>query len=263
MQYGEQDPYSCFMHFHEVHELIIFENINGRYFYSQGESALQSNDLVFTPGLETHNFECADGPKSWYIVQFLPTLLANKDMADVANMFAHGLHLRLSPEHVHIVQQQTQLLLQSYKESPLSCLSISLLKTLILWTAKHAQSVNVSNNSPIATSLGYEKLKPIIDLFRHRPNVELSLVQAAETCFISPAYFSRLFKRVFRCNYSQYSLQHKLYSAARLITQTEKSVTEISYELNFSSPSHFVAQFKKQFAATPKKYRSEIKTKSS
>lgn len=32
VNYDDEDPYSCFMHFHEVHELIVFEQIEGAFF---------------------------------------------------------------------------------------------------------------------------------------------------------------------------------------------------------------------------------------
>ncbi|MCF2949624.1 AraC family transcriptional regulator [Paraglaciecola aquimarina] len=256
--YKEQDTYTCFMHFHEVHEFIFFESITGQYFYSQGESVLEDNDIVFIPALETHNFDCADGEKSWYIIQFLPELFEHKDFLGVRELFNQALHLRLQPEHIAVIQQQLEWLHSCYLKDPHSALSLSLLKTLILWVAEFSYSVDLSHNQPIAKSQGFKKLQPIIDLFRHNPSVDLSLNQAAEKCYLSPAYFSRLFKSVFRCNYSEYNLKHKLYSAARMISQTEKSITEISYELHFSSPSHFIAQFRKQFSVTPKKYRNQI-----
>lgn len=256
--YSDKEPYSCFMHFHEVHELIIFNNISGRYFYSQGESGLRNNDLVFTPSLETHNFECSSGEKSWFIVQFLPAIFELEDMREVADRFVYGTHLRLTQEHVHIVKQQASWLETCYQQDPHGSLSLNLLKTLILWIAKHAEVVNAPNCRPFAISQNYQKLKPLMDIFRRQACVTLSLDEAAETCFMSPGHFSRMFKSVFRFSYSEYSLRHKLYSAARLISQTDKSITEISYELNFSSPSHFIAQFKKQFLITPKKYRRGI-----
>lgn len=261
VQYNESESYACFTHFHEVHELIIFENISGYYYHSLGESQLENNDLVFTPGLETHNFDCEKGAKSWYILQFLPSLFDNDDMQKVSELFNHGLHLRLPDEHVVVIQQQAHWLQKCYEQNPQSALALNLLKTLILWVAEHAVPVNAPNSRPVSYSPSYEKIKPIMDIFRHQSCVDLSLNQAAETCYMSPAHFSRLFKSVFRHSYSEYSLRHKLYSAARLLTQTDKSITEISYELNFSSPSHFIAQYKKQFLITPKKYRSETLSK--
>ncbi|RDV25251.1 AraC family transcriptional regulator [Alteromonas aestuariivivens] len=75
--------------------------------------------------------------------------------------------------------------------------------------------------------------------------------------YAKPAKEEQL-KQVFRCNFSEYVLRHKLYSAARMLSQTNQSTTQISYELNFSSPSHLIAQFKKQFSTTPRQYRDEL-----
>tara|TARA_R110000744_G_scaffold175333_1_gene294043 strand:- start:346 stop:1197 length:852 start_codon:yes stop_codon:yes gene_type:complete len=260
VQYQEDDAYSCFLHFHEVHEFIIFEEIDGCYYYNQGESKLIDNDIVFTPALETHNFELNKRPKSWYIIQFLPELFDGSEMQKASSLLQHGQHLRLQQKDIEIVQQMVKWLHQCYQDNPLSGESLMLLRLIILWVAEHSQAVKSPNSKPIASSVGYAKLSPAIDLFRQNKSVELTLTEAAELCHISPSHFSRMFKSIFRCNFSKYCLQHKLYSAARLISQTEHSITSISYDLNFSSPSHFIAQFKRQFNTTPYKYRLNVKT---
>ncbi|MBU2872085.1 helix-turn-helix transcriptional regulator [Colwellia sp. E2M01] len=259
VKYDQASSYSCFMHFHEVHELILFEQIEGKYFYSQGESELQNNDIVYTPALETHDFKLNQQQKSWYIIQFIPELFNDVELKKIAGKFERGQHLRLKGEHLAIVQSQVKWLHQSYLENPLSGISLTLLRLLILWIAEHANQVNPPNTLPIYSSVGYQKIAPVIDLFRQNSSVELTLVEAAEKCFMSPSHFSRLFKSIFRCNYSEYSLRHKLYSAARLISQTDRSITDISFDLYFSSPSHFISQFKKQFKVTPFNYRKNLK----
>lgn len=258
VQYKADDPYSCFMHFHEVHEFIIFEQIDGLYFYNKGESTLKDNDIVFTPALETHDFRLSDKPKSWYIIQFLPELFNADELQKISNLFTHGKHLRLDQKNINIVQQQVNWLHQSYNENPLSDKSITLLKLLILWIGENSTSVKGDNSVPITSSSTYEKLSPAINLFKGNEFVEITQIQAAELCHVSPSHFSRLFKHVFRCSFSQYCLRHKLYCAARLLSQSEKSITEISYELNFSSPSHFIAQFRRQFSYTPRQYRIKV-----
>ncbi|GLS83711.1 helix-turn-helix transcriptional regulator [Paraferrimonas haliotis] len=255
VDYGENDPYTCFMHFHEVHEIIIFEEIDGHYFFSQGESQLSNHDVVFTPALETHNFSLTRAQKSWYIIQFLPSVLDEPQFASIRNQFEHGVHWRLPRQKMNQLLQQTRWLYGAYQEEPTGIIGKSLLQLLLMWLAQYAQPVTTVAQ-PIRYSLGYEKLAPVVDKFRHRACVELSLVEAAALCHLSPSHFSRQFKKVFRCNYSQYQLRHKLYSAARLLSQSSKSITDISYELGFSSPSHFIAQFKRQFAQTPRAFRS-------
>ncbi|MCZ2721640.1 AraC family transcriptional regulator [Marinomonas sp. 15G1-11] len=258
ISYKARESYSCFMHFHEVHEFIIFDEIDGSYFYSQGESQLKDNDIVFTPALETHDFELSNKKKSWTIIQFLPEFLAENNLMKEASFLQFGIHLRLNKEQLANVQTQVKWLKDSYSIDPHSVMSLTLLKLLILWVVEHAKPVSHLHAQPITTSKGYERLAPVIDLFRHNTYVELSLVEAAELCHISTSYFSRLFKSIFRFNFSEYTVRHKLYSAARMLTQTNKSITEISYELEFSNPSHFISLFKKQFNITPKQYRNEL-----
>jgi len=258
ISYKADDGYSCFMHFHEVHEIIFFDNVDGRYFYSQGESALMDNDIAFTPMLETHDFELTAQDKSWSIIQFLPEFLDQQGLEKEAAFLQQGMHLRLPPEQLAIVQQQVAWLQESYQENPHSNKSLTLLKLLIIWLVEYAQPVMSTHSKPITLTKGYERLEPVINLFRHQAYVELSLIDAAKLCHVSPSYFSRLFKSIFRCNFSEYTVRHKLYSAARMLSQQNMSVTHISYELNFANPSHLIALFKKQFGTTPKKYRSEL-----
>lgn len=258
VNYRRDQPYTCFMHFHDVHELVFFENIDGSYFYNQGETELINNDIVFTPSLETHDFELTEQEKSWHIIQFLPEFIHDSNFAQAADFFKKGAHLRLSAEHLNEIQTQLKWLLTSYTKNPHGEKSATLLKLLLLSLVEYAQPVNSQNFQPIATHRGFAKMARIIKLFRQQQYVDLSLNEAAALCFLSPSYFSRLFKRVFRCNYSEYSIQHKLYSAARLLGQSQFSITDISYELNFSSPSHFIALFKKHFSVTPHKYRVQL-----
>lgn len=258
VSYGVSDQYSCFMHFHEVHELIIFQSVDGTYFYNQGQSKLQNSDIVFTPSLETHDFELQPGAKSWHIIQFLPEFLDSEDLTDARMFFQRGMHLRLSPQDMQSLSQQIQWLFESYQKDPHSELSISILKLLLLWLAEKSQSVKPIGMEPVRNTQNLQRLKPVIERFRKAASVNLSLEQAAELCHLSPSYFSRLFKSVFRCNYSEYVNQHKLYNAARMLSQTTKSITQVSYELEFSSPSHFIALFKRQFGMTPKKYQSQV-----
>lgn len=254
VNYRDNDPYSCFMHFHEVHELIVFEEIEGLFFYHQGESKLEDHDLVFTPALETHDFECSERRKSWYIVQFLPSFLEESGLKSAESFFKYGMHLRLEDTEKQRVQLIVSWLLESYQQNPFSERSENLLKLLLTCIADAAKPVKAPFTDTVMRPNNDARLEPILDLFRRSKSVDLSLNEAAALCHLSPSYFSRLFKSVFRYNYSEYGIRHRLYSAARLLSQGGYSVTDVSYELNFSSPSHFIALFKKQFGVTPKKY---------
>lgn len=258
VSYQKNDPYSCFMHFHEAHEFIIFDQIEGSYFYNLGEAQLQNNDIIFTPALEAHDFELSENAKSWHIVQILPEYFESADLVACENFFKHGMHLRIAEKEREEVQQLIQWLLASYQKDPLSQKSLTLLKLLVLWLAEHSQPVQKQAVATVNESAGYKKLLPVINHFRQNKQVDLTMVDAASLCFMSASHFSRQFKKVFRHSYSEYLLRHKLYQAARLLSTGNGSITQISYDLNFSSPSHFIAQFKKQFDSTPLQYQKSL-----
>ena len=258
VSYQENQPYSCFMHFHEVHEFIIFEEIEGSYFFNQGQSKLQSHDIVFTPALEAHDFELTNQAKSWHIVQILPEFFQNQGLTQCESLFSQGMHLRLPKQEIAHIKQQIKWLLASYQENPDSEMSRTLLKLLVLWIAEHADSVTSINSLTVQQSSEMKKLMPVIEKLRHDCVVELTMVQAAESCHMSPSHFSRQFKKVFRYSFTEYLLRHKLYLAARLLGVGKESITEISYNLNFSSPSHFIAQFKRHFGSTPLQYQKSV-----
>ena len=57
---------------------------------------------------------------------------------------------------------------------------------------------------------------------------------------------------------SEWLNNYVLLEAKKLLRSTDLSIQEISYDLNFSTPSHFGKFFKNQTGTTPKKFRDSI-----
>ncbi len=259
--YEKDAPYSCALHFHEVHEIIVFENIEGHFYYSKGESLLKDGDIVFTPALETHYFEVSPAAKSWYIIQFLPEMLNSEGLNQARERFMSASQYRFPPKDQRRLRRLVKWLEESYRENPFGEKSQALLKLLLIWISDSAEAIQPKSKTGAINPRISAKLKPVLDRFKDNDSVDLSLNAAAELCHLSPSYFSRVFKAIYRYNYSEYVLQHKLHRAARQLGQSGKNITTISYELNFSSPSHFIAQFKRYFGQTPKQYQQDLLVK--
>ncbi|MCL1065651.1 helix-turn-helix transcriptional regulator [Shewanella olleyana] len=260
VSYLQHDSYSCFLHFHQVHEFIFFEQIDGKYFYHQGETSLSDYEAVYTPSMESHNFALNSRAKSWYIVQFVPERLNDPALAEFSQILSSGLHLSFPAD----VQQRIHLLLSwllsEFSQHPKSQTCQQLFNSLVTMVCEYGQSRLSKQHTPLNVSNGYKKLAPLMALLKQNNCANLSLDQAAALCHLSPSYFSRVFKNHFRVPYSDYIIQHKLYSAARLLGQTNLSITDMSYDLGFSSSSYFIKQFKQHFGLTPHQYRRQLKT---
>lgn len=259
VSYLQHDAYSCFMHFHQVHEFIFFERIDGTYFYHQGESKLSDYEAVFTPAMETHDFELNPRSKSWYIVQFMPEQLNDPALKEFTELLKSGMHLSFCVE----IQQRLHCLLawmlSEYNQNPKSKTCKQLFNSLITLVCEYGKNGAATLNKPRSGLASFKKLTPIIEQLKTHNGINVSLEQAADMCHLSPSYFSRVFKKHFRVPYSDYLIQHKLYNAARLLGQTDISVTDIAYDLGFSSPSYFIKQFKFHFKVTPLQYRQQLR----
>ena len=66
------------------------------------------------------------------------------------------------------------------------------------------------------------------------------------------------FKHIYGETVYAYLLNYKLEHARRLLTTKKYNIAEVSFEVGYSTPSHFIAAFKKKYGATPKRYMSSL-----
>ena len=67
--------------------------------------------------------------------------------------------------------------------------------------------------------------------------------------------FSRFFSAAVGMSLPAYVRLRRLGRAALLLTQSSRSITDIALDTGFSSASHLIACFKKQYNATPSHFR--------
>ena len=86
----------------------------------------------------------------------------------------------------------------------------------------------------------------------------LTLSLISEAAMLSPNHLLRNFQKIFGKSPFQYITQKKIAEAHRLITETEKSITEIVQDLGYSSMSNFSHYFKKQIGYGPLELRKKV-----
>ena len=74
----------------------------------------------------------------------------------------------------------------------------------------------------------------------------------------SRSYITKKFKKELGFDISSFIMRCKLEEAKSLLTYTNKSLSEISSYLCFSSQSYFQNVFKKKYGMTPLQYRKNI-----
>jgi len=66
------------------------------------------------------------------------------------------------------------------------------------------------------------------------------------------------FKDMYGLPIYQFILNYRLELARKLLMSKKYSVKEISYQMGYSAPTHFIVAFKKKFGITPKKYTQNL-----
>jgi AraC-like DNA-binding protein len=108
-----------------------------------------------------------------------------------------------------------------------------------------------------------EKIKRAIIEMIHHPDEIIKLkfsVFISEKLKYDYTYLSNLFSEVQGITIAQFITSHKIERIKELILYDELSISEIAYEMNYSSVAHLSNQFKKETGLTPSDYK-KIKNK--
>ena len=101
------------------------------------------------------------------------------------------------------------------------------------------------------------RLKKLFDYIRTNPAEKLSVTAAARMAGFNTPQFMKTFKQVAGLTLVAYLNHVRLANAARLLSETNRSIAEVANAAGFSDQSYFDKRFKRAFGRTPKEFRAE------
>ena len=84
----------------------------------------------------------------------------------------------------------------------------------------------------------------------------LSSEELATMAGLSTSHFERRFRRVFGASPRQYLVRIRVENAARMLRETDKSISEIALACGFYDHAHFNRSFRKLMQTSPSMYRA-------
>ena len=84
---------------------------------------------------------------------------------------------------------------------------------------------------------------------------DLSLVMVAEHLGLSPAYFSRLFRRETGESYVDHVIGLRIAEAKRLLRTSAARVADIGAAVGYQNPQYFCTLFRRATGTSPLEYR--------
>jgi len=97
------------------------------------------------------------------------------------------------------------------------------------------------------------RAKDLVDA-RYREPLDVRVL--ARAARLSPAHFSREFRRAFGASPHQYLLNRRLERAASLLRTTDRTVSDICFTVGLRSVGSFTTSFGRMFGMSPTAYRA-------
>jgi AraC-like DNA-binding protein len=107
--------------------------------------------------------------------------------------------------------------------------------------------------TPVPPARHLLRAKDLADA-RYREPLDVAALAAAAR--LSPAHFSREFRKAFGESPHQYLLTRRLERAAALLRSTDRSVADICFTVGLRSVGSFTTSFGRAFGVSPTAYRA-------
>ena len=88
---------------------------------------------------------------------------------------------------------------------------------------------------------------------------KITLGGLCETEHYNYKYLSHFFKMTSKVGFSKFVNDIRTYKSASILLETNRNISEISYEVGFSAPMYFYKVFKMWNGLTPHRYRKKLR----
>lgn len=100
-----------------------------------------------------------------------------------------------------------------------------------------------------------DKISKAQDFIRRNYNKNIRLEDVATAVFLSPNYFSSVFKKITGSAFSTYLMKLRIQAARDLLVQTALPIKEIVYQVGFEDYNYFNRTFKRMEGIPPAQFR--------
>ncbi len=103
------------------------------------------------------------------------------------------------------------------------------------------------------------RFESIITYIEKNYSDKITLGGLCETEHYNYKYLSRFFKKTSEVGFSKFVNDIRAYKSASILLETNRNISEISYEVGFSAPMYFYKVFKMWNGLTPHQYRKKLR----
>jgi AraC family transcriptional regulator len=106
--------------------------------------------------------------------------------------------------------------------------------------------------------LGSARLRRIKEFVHAKMEDELTLCEMAQLVELSPAHFSRMFRKSTGESPHHFVLRHRVERAKEMLPAAEERVLDVAVACGFKTQQHFARVFRRMCGVSPTEYRQEF-----
>ncbi len=263
--YHEKNPFSRW-HYHPEFELVLIHKGSGKRMVGDHIDHFEDGDLVFLGSNLPHEWLCDEKyfdkengfQGEGIVIQFLEDFLGDKFFSIPENLKLRKV-LDDSTQGCYIMGETKErislIMLKMITLSPDDRL-YSLFEIFKIISKTHEYQLLASPN--FTSTFQAEKsntMKKVIEYIMQNFQKKISMKDVLDLVNMSSTTFSVLFKKTYNMTFSEYLLKARIGYACSLLTDNNRSISQISFDAGFDNLSNFNRLFKKTKNLTPKEYR--------
>ena len=136
---------------------------------------------------------------------------------------------------------------------------VKLLSILEMLSQNSATHIASNSFHTVVSQKSELRINKVCLFIQHNFTSKISLKDVAALLYMTESNFCKFFKKSTGKTYSDYVNELRINESARLLVQTEKSISQVAFDCGFESLSYFNRVFFTKKACTPSVYRKQRK----
>jgi AraC family transcriptional regulator, arabinose operon regulatory protein len=240
--------------YHDALEIKLFLRGKGLYFLRDRNYGVQANSVLVIHENEFHNHVSeADSCLELYNFAFYREVLASRSgavralqsLSDVSSLRLTEKEAAQAEVYARNMEEELRIRPPAWQD-----MVASLLEALLIILERAAErGVTVAQEDNLFT-------RQAISFIEDRLTQRLTLSDVAAHVQMSPAYFSRMFKKYVGVGFQEYTIHRRVARAKSLLEQSDLKVAAIARTVGFVDVTTFNRNFRLLTGFTPSKYRT-------
>ena len=243
-------------HFHNYYEIYILLSGRRRYVIDNEIYDIEAGDIVVIPPMIIHKTQHI--PETPYDEKHERFLYCVRDLPEVVKpVFDNCLYRPNEKSREYIQALINESLNETGDDEASNLLHKLNLQKILLVLLRSPENKSV----PRRLSTRDRLMQEAAGFIKENCHRQISLKDISDRIGFTPEYFSSLFKTAIGFNFVDYLNNMRVAKALSYLSESDKSISEISEICGFNDSNYFAIVFKKIVGISPTKYRKMMREK--